>query len=163
MLEIFAIIKIKNRKYHTVGTVPKFERKIVERGKIKLKSGGVKLVVWSPHLPPLFVNLHKANTCLFQTQKLVSWGLGLDSFHCTFTLAIIVLSNIACWYWQSILRCFFVPAFLWCWRFILKCFFLFVSVPMILEVFDQSILRCVFFLLQCSNDIRSIWSVYFKM
>jgi hypothetical protein len=141
------MLEIKNRKYHTVGTVPKFERKIVERGKIKLKSGGVKLVVWSPHLPPLFVNLHKANTCLFQTQKLVSWGLGLDSFHCTFTLAIIVLSNIACWYWQSILRCFFVPAFLWCWRFILKCFFLFVSVPMILEVFDQSILRCVFFLL----------------
>ena len=26
--------KLKNNKYHTVGTVPKYERKIVERGKI---------------------------------------------------------------------------------------------------------------------------------
>ena len=27
---------MKNRKYHTVGTVPKSNRKIVERGKIKI-------------------------------------------------------------------------------------------------------------------------------
>jgi hypothetical protein len=55
--------KKKNKKYHTVGTVPKYNIKIVERGKIDtfnthihelslslgicttIKSGGVKLVV----------------------------------------------------------------------------------------------------------------------
>ena len=31
---ITILIKMKNKKYHTVGTVPKFNKKIAERGKI---------------------------------------------------------------------------------------------------------------------------------
>jgi len=61
---------MKNKKYHTVGTIPKSNIKIVERGKIdtpntqiqdrsisyhgtgtSIKSGGAKLVLWTQNLP----------------------------------------------------------------------------------------------------------------
>jgi hypothetical protein len=60
--------KIKNQKYHTVRTVPKSNRKIVESGKIdtlnihdrslywlgtgtSIKSGGIKLISWDQTSP----------------------------------------------------------------------------------------------------------------
>ena len=59
---------MKDKKYHTVGTVPKSNRKIVEKGKIDTpslqdrllmawykrhcnKSGEVKLVLWAQNSP----------------------------------------------------------------------------------------------------------------
>jgi len=34
LAELLQCAKMKNKKYHTVGTVPKSNRKIVERGKV---------------------------------------------------------------------------------------------------------------------------------
>jgi len=64
------IYKMENKKYHTVGIVPKSNIKIIERGKIdtpntkihdrslswlgtgtSIKSGGVKLVLWTQTSP----------------------------------------------------------------------------------------------------------------
>jgi len=42
---------MKNRKYHTVGTVPKSNRKIVERGKIKIDTPTHKYM--TAHFPVL--------------------------------------------------------------------------------------------------------------
>jgi len=72
---------MKNKKYHTVRTVPKSNRKIVERGKIdtlctqlnvlplsctgtSIKSGGAKLVLWakaSPLRQKLLLHCNKLN------------------------------------------------------------------------------------------------------
>ena len=38
-----------------------------------------------------FINLYKVNTCLFQTQKFVPSRFGLDMFHCTSFLVLIIM------------------------------------------------------------------------
>jgi hypothetical protein len=61
---------VKNKKYHTVGTIPNFDRRIVEKIKFdnlntqihdrslsrlgtgtSIKSGGIKLILWNQTSP----------------------------------------------------------------------------------------------------------------